>query len=67
VNKDLKRLVKTAEDRGWYVHRVSKHLILRHPGGGQVVASLTPGGANRSRENLLAQLKRAERQAGTVT
>jgi predicted RNA binding protein YcfA (HicA-like mRNA interferase family) len=61
LKRDLARLLRDAEERGWTVHRTrGGHVRLKHPGGGLVVASSTPSDWREVR-NTVARMARAER------
>lgn len=46
MDKNLKKLIKEYEDRGWYLERKKKHYIYKHPDGGVVSVSSTVSDVN---------------------
>jgi len=40
--KQLKKILKEAEQRGWYLSRKARHYIYKHKKGGCVTVSKTP-------------------------
>jgi predicted RNA binding protein YcfA (HicA-like mRNA interferase family) len=65
MKKEIKELVKLAEELGWYfVRRTSDgHLLYRHPvtGQSQTLPS-TPNGGKRGLQNAEADLRRKARK-----
>lgn len=57
MDREIRRLVKLAEDQGWVVI-VGKHVKFLAPGGGMVVSAKTPSD-HRSVKNTVAHLRRA--------
>ena len=61
TNRDLRRIVRDAEARGWTCDLTRKgHLKLRHPSGAIVIAAWSPSD-HRALKNLEARLRRVER------
>jgi hypothetical protein len=64
VRRDLARLLRDAQARGWSVELTrGGHWRLRHRSGPAVIASATPS-CRRGLRNVAADLRRVERQAG---
>lgn len=42
LNKDVERVVKEALARGWFLDRIGKHFVYKHPEGGCVTVSKSP-------------------------
>jgi hypothetical protein len=60
MNKELKRIVKDAKNRGWIVEgRSSGHTQFKLPGGGIVVGSKSPS-CPHAYKNLENDLRREE-------
>ncbi len=56
--ENYREIRKQAEAQGWVVTKAKRHWCWRSPSGKQVYASVTPGD-RRTRQNLLADLRRA--------
>jgi len=39
MDNEIKKIIKAAKKRGWYLHRIGKHYIYKHDNGGTVTVS----------------------------
>jgi len=46
INREVKKVVKKYESNGWYLDRIGKHYIYKHPKGGCVTVSSTASDQN---------------------
>ena len=57
-SKEVRRVIKHAEDLGFYVKRDSKHYILRHPRGHTYPVPRTPKNRTAFEKSAIRELNR---------
>lgn len=66
MKRDLERLLREAQKRGWKVQGGGeRHWRLTHPNGSLLFCPASPSDGARGLKNLKADLRRAERRSGT--
>jgi len=58
MSSEIQKVLKEAEDRGWYLQRKKKHYVYKHPRGGCVTVSKTlsePRSWKDAKQNFLRQ------------
>jgi predicted RNA binding protein YcfA (HicA-like mRNA interferase family) len=46
MNREIRKIVKKYEKRGWYLDRIGKHYVYKHKEGGCVTVSSTASDQN---------------------
>lgn len=49
MNREIRKIVKKYEQYGWYLDRIGKHHVYKHPEGGCVTVSSTASDVNAFR------------------
>lgn len=62
MDKDTKRVVRAAVQRGWKLLDNSKHHVLRHPSGRKVTFSMSPS-CSHAYKHVQRDIDRVEREA----
>jgi len=57
MNNKLDKVLSNARANGWYIHRVGKHTIWKHPNGGTVTTSKSPS-CHRAIANIKKDFER---------
>jgi hypothetical protein len=65
-NHEVTKYLRTLERRGYDISHEGPHWKIRRDGRLITTASATPGGGNRSMENLKAHIRRFERENGII-